>query len=325
MELLPDFKLLRPRSVDEAVQAWSDHAGARFLSGGTDLIPNMRRGLVDSPLLIDLSDVSELRALEAAHSGLVIGASATLAEVADDPAVARDFAAVAQAAGSVAGPIQRMMGTVGGNLCLDTRCYFYNQSEWWRRSNDYCLKYRGEICHVVPTSKRCYAAYSGDLAPALLIYDTEVELAGPDGRRRLPISELFTGDGTRYLNLSDGELVAAVHLPAPRPGFRTAYEKLRVRGSIDFPLAGVAVGLEHRNGALGELRMALTGTNSRPLVLEGTADLLGRDLDNGMLGDLEKLVQKQISPVRTALTQPQYRRRAIAALARRLVRQLATS
>ena len=325
MELLPDFRLLRPSGVDEAVRAWRGHAGARYLSGGTDLIPNMRRGLVDAPLLIDLSGVAELRGIEAADGGLVIGAAVTLAELAEHEAVARHYAAAAEAAGTVAGPTQRMMGTVGGNLCLDTRCYFYNQSEWWRSSNDYCLKYRGEICHVVPTSKRCYAAYSGDLAPALLIFEAEVELVGPKGRRRLPLEALFTGDGTDYLALGEGELVAAVHLPAPRKGLRTAYEKIRVRGAVDFPLAGVAVGLEPWNGGLSTLRVALSGTNSSPLLLSGTDDLVGGKLDDGVFAGLEKLIQKQTSPVRTSLTQPQYRRRAIAAVACRVVRRLAAT
>ncbi len=325
MELLPEFRLARPSSVDEALDFRRGHSAARYLSGGTDLIPNMRRGLVDAPLLIDLSGVAELGTIEATDGGLAIGSAVTLAELARHAVVARDYQALAQAAGSVAGPTQREMGTVGGNLCLDTRCYFYNQSEWWRRGNDYCLKYRGEICHVVPTSKRCYAAYSGDLAPALLIFDTEVDLAGPEGRRRLPLEQLFTGDGADYLALDEGELVATVRVDAPRTDFYTAYGKLRVRGSVDFPLAGVAVGIARRNGALSALRVALTGTNPGPLLLAGTDDLLGRAVDESVVVGLEKLIQQQTSPVRTSLTQPQYRRRAIAAVACRLLRQLAAT
>ncbi|MEE8545416.1 MAG: FAD binding domain-containing protein, partial [Alphaproteobacteria bacterium] len=215
MELLPDFDLVRPPSVDEALVAWREAPEARYFSGGTDLLPNMRRGFVETPRLIDLSSVEELRTIEAGEEGLTIGAAVTLDEVAAHPALARDFGAVAQAAASVAGPTQRLMGTVGGNLCLDTRCYFYNQSEWWRRSIDYCLKYRGEICHVVPSSKRCYAAYSGDLAPALLVLGAELEVAGPEGRRRFPLDDLFVDDGMEYLTLRKGELVVAVRVPAP--------------------------------------------------------------------------------------------------------------
>ncbi len=322
MELLPDFDLVRPATVEAAVEAWRGHAAARYLSGGTDLIPNMRRGLVDSGRLVDLSAVDELRRLGADDSGLHLGAAVTLAEVAEEPAVASAWRALAEAAGTVAGPTQRMMGTVGGNLCLDTRCYFYNQSQWWRQSNDFCLKYEGEICHVVPSSKRCYAAYSGDLAPALLVLGAEVEVAGPEGRRRMPVAELFRDDGADYLTLAEGELVAAVHVPPSAPGLASSYEKIRVRGSIDFPLAGVAAAVARQGETVGDLRVALTGTNPLPLLLTGTQDLVGGELDEAALTRLEKLVQKRISPVRTSLTHPQYRRRAISGVARRLVERL---
>ena len=322
MELLPDFDLVRPPSVDEALAAWREAPEARYFSGGTDLLPNMRRGFVETPRLIDLSGVDELKTIEAGEEGLTIGAAVTLDEVAAHPALTGAYSALAQAAGSVAGPTQRLMGTVGGNLCLDTRCYFYNQSEWWRRSIDYCLKYRGEICHVVPSSKRCYAAYSGDLAPALLVLGAELEVAGPEGRRRFPLDDLFVDDGMEYLTLRKGELVVAVRVPAPPPGLRSGYEKLRVRGSIDFPLAGVAIALRPENGVLAELRVALTGVGSRPLLLAGTEALVGPELDDEALAGLEKLIHKQSSPVRTALIQPQYRRRAIAGIAARLLREL---
>ncbi len=325
MELLPDFDLVRPPSVEQALAAWRERPEARYFSGGTDLLPNMRRGFVETPRLIDLSGVDELRALEAGDAGLTIGAAVTLDELATHPALARHYGALTQAAASVAGPTHRAMGTVGGNLCLDTRCYFYNQSEWWRRANDYCLKYRGEICHVVPSSKRCYAAYSGDLAPALLVLGAELEVAGPEGRRRLPLDDLFVDDGIEYLTLREGELVVALRLPAPPSGLRSGYQKLRVRGSIDFPLAGVAIALRPKNGVLADLQVALTGVGSRPVLVSGSEALVGPELDDEALAGLEKLIQKASSPVRTALIQPQYRRRAIAGIAARLLRELAAA
>ena len=323
MELLPDFDLVRPPSVEEALAAWREAPEARYFSGGTDLLPNMRRGFVETPRLSALAGVDVVRALGAGDAGLTIGAAVTLDELATHPALARHYGALTQAAASVAGPTHRAMGTVGGNLCLDTRCFFYNQSEWWRRANDYCLKYRGEICHVVPSSKRCYAAYSGDLAPALLVLGAELEVAGPEGRRRFPLDDLFIDDGIEYLTLREGELVVAVRLPAPPSGLHSGYQKLRVRGSIDFPLAGVAVALRPENGVLADLRVALTGVGSRPLLLAGTEALVGPELDDEALAGLEKLIQKASSPVRTALIQPQYRRRAIAGIAARLLRELA--
>jgi 4-hydroxybenzoyl-CoA reductase subunit beta len=310
MGLLPDFQLLRPGSVDEAVALRASNPGARILAGGTDLLPNMRRGLVETETVIDLGGCDELRTLDGGH----IGAMVTLETLA---AGCEGYPALAQAAGAVAGPTHRGTATVGGNLCLDTRCMFYNQSEWWRKSNDYCLKYGGETCHVVPTSKRCYAVYSGDLAAALTLYAAEVEIAGSDGRRRVPLDELLQDDGMDHLGLADTELVAAVHLPPQPPGFRSAYREIRVRGAIDFSLAGVAVGLVVEGDTVTSLSAGLTGTNSAPIVVE----IPPADTETAATA-LEKAVQKAVSPVRTTLIQPQYRRRAVAALAAQMVRDL---
>ena len=165
---------------------------------------------------------------------------------------------------AIAGPGHRVMATVGGNLCLDTRCIYYNQSEWWRSANAYCLKNRGDTCHVAPQGQRCHAAFTGDLAPALLVLGAEIDIAGQQGRRRIPLSELYVEDGKAHLALADGELIVAVHLPADPPP--SAYEKVRMRAAIDFPLAGVAVALAASGANVGSLRIALTGTNSRPFL-----------------------------------------------------------
>jgi|TARA_B100000315_G_scaffold230611_1_gene241202 4-hydroxybenzoyl-CoA reductase subunit beta len=323
MDVLPEFRLHRPTTVAEALAARGQGAEARYIAGGTDLLANVRRGLTPASALIDLSAIAELRQIERDAAGLHIGAGVTLAEIAEDAAIAADYPALSQAAASVAAPAHREAGTIGGNLCLDTRCYFYNQSDWWRQSNDFCLKYRGEICHVVPTSKRCYAAYSGDTAPALMALGAEIDVAGPDGGRRLDLADLFNDDGIDYLTLAPGELVSAIHLPPA--GGRSGYEKLRIRRSIDFPLAGVAVWLEMDGDKVAALRIALTGTNARPLVVEGTDVAIGQALDDDSVAALGKLVQKQISPVHTTTTQPQYRRRAVTALSGRLLRRLAAT
>jgi 4-hydroxybenzoyl-CoA reductase subunit beta len=213
-----------------------------------------------------------------------------------------------------------VLGTVGGNLCLDTRCIYYNQSEWWRHANGFCLKHRGDVCHVAPQGQRCHAAFTGDLAPALLALGAEVEIAGAQGRRRVPLGHLYVEDGRAHLALADGELVVAVRLaPDPPP---SAYAKVRVRGAIDYPLAGVAVALAASAGAVRALRIALTGTNSRPFMLAGTDAFIGRALDEKALLDLERLVQKQVQPMRTTVASAQYRRLAAAGLARRLAANL---
>jgi 4-hydroxybenzoyl-CoA reductase subunit beta len=317
---VPDFRLAHPLSVEEAVAARHSSWASRFIAGGTDLVANMRRGLDRPSLLIDLSRIDELAGIALSERGLRIGATATVAALARHPEVARRYRALSQAAGSIAGPGHRALATVGGNLCLDTRCIFYNQSEWWRRANGYCLKRGGDTCHVAPQGRRCHAAFAGDLAAALLALAANVEIAGPSGRRRIPLGALYVEDGRAHLALAPDELVVAVHVPHDPPP--SAYAKARVRGAIDYPLAGVAVALGMADAKVGELRIGLTGTNSRPFLLAGTDALAGRPADARLLADIDRLVQKQVQPMRTTVASAHYRRLAAAALACRLVAQL---
>ena len=331
MEALPEFDLVRPATVDEAIAARAAHPGSRLLGGGTDLVVNIRRGIEAPPMLIDLNGVSELRAIVADAQGLAIGGSVTLAELAEHPDMIAHYPVVAQAAGSIAGPTHRQMGTVGGNLCLDTRCIYYNQSEWWRSANQHCLKTTGEICHVAPKSHGvCFATFSGDLAPALLVLGAEIELAGPAGRRTLPLNDLYigharhdaaTGDGKNFLALAPDELVTAVRA-RPAPGLRSGYDKIRIRKSIEYPVAGVAVALRRAGDTLAELRVAITGTNPRPVLLHGTAALCGGALDERVFAGLDELVRDQIMSMKTTFTPGHYRRRVAGVLARRLVQRL---
>ena len=319
-ELAP-FQVARPRDVEAAIALCSENAQSRYIAGGTDLMVNIRRGIRRPELLIDLSGVDVLNEFEITAAGARIGAGVTLARLAADPGVRERYRAAAEAAETIAGPGHRTMATVGGNLCLDTRCIYYNQSEWWRHANHYCLKHRGDTCHVAPQGKRCHAAFSGDLAPALMVLGAEIEIAGAAGHRRIPLTDLYTENGRAHLRLSLGELILRVQLPAAPPP--SAYAKVRLRGSIDFPLAGVAVSLAMAGHAVSEFRVGLTGTNSRPFLLEGTESFLGRPLDDEALARLDKLVQKQVQPMRTTLASANYRRLAAAALARRLAARLA--
>lgn len=319
-ELVP-FQVARPRDIEAAIALRSENAQSRYIAGGTDLMVNIRRGIRQPDLLIDLSGVDVLNEFEITGAGARIGAGVTLARLAADPGVRERYRAMAEAAEAIAGPSHRTMATVGGNLCLDTRCIYYNQSEWWRHANHYCLKNRGDTCHVAPQGKRCHAAFSGDLAPALMVLGAEIEILGPAGRRRIPLSDLYVEDGRAHLKLAPGELVICVRLPAAPPP--SAYAKVRLRGSIDFPLAGVAVSLAMAGDAVSEFHVGLTGTNSRPFLLEGTESFLGHPLDEEALARLDKLVQKQVQPMRTTLASANYRRLAAAALARRLAARLA--
>lgn len=319
---LADFHLAQPGTVEEAVAACRKHPGSRYVAGGTDLLVNMRRGITSPDLLVDLTGIDELTAIATDAQGMTIGAGVTIAALARNSIVVGKYRALAQAAAAIAGPGHRIMGTVGGNLCLDTRCVYYNQSEWWRSANAYCLKNRGDTCHVAPQGQRCHAAYSGDLAPALLVLGAEIDIAGVKGQRRIPLSELYVEDGKAHLTLAEGELIVAIRLPAKAPA--SAYEKVRTRGAIDFPLAGVAVALSVKGKTIGSLRIALTGTNSRPFLLTGTDAFVGQSVDDKLLQAIDRAVQKQVQPMRTTLASANYRRLAAAALARRLTAQLFT-
>ena len=320
---LADFRIIHPTTVKDAIAARRQKPPSRFIAGGTDLIVNIRRGIIRPELLIDLSGIDELSEIRADGDGVTIGAGVTIATLASDPIIVGRYRAVAQAAEGIAGPGHRVMGTVGGNLCLDTRCIYYNQSEWWRSANSYCLKNRGDTCHVAPQGNRCHATFSGDLAPALLVFGAVIDIAGPQSQRRIPLSELYVEDGRAHLALAEDELVVSVRVPANPPA--SLYEKVRARGAIDFPLAGVAVALAKSADTIGSLRIALTGTNSRPFLLTDTENFVGRFLDDKLLQEIDRLVQKQVQPMRTTLVSANYRRVAAAAVARRLVSKLSSS
>jgi len=323
MSGLPEFSLARPATLAEASALLA--GGARAIAGGTDLLPNLRRGIERPQCLVDLGCLAGLDAIEEHDGALVLGAGVTLARLADDARVSCHLAALDEAARAVAGPGHRTAATLGGNLCQDTRCVYYNQSEWWRGSNGWCLKRGGDTCHVAPQGKRCHAAFSGDLAPALLAAGAEVEVATTGGVRRMPLADLYRDDGAAHLTLAPGEFIARVRLAARAPDQRSAYRKARARGSMDFPLAGVAVVLSLREGMLAKLGVGLSGTNSNPFRLAGTEAFIGQRVDEPLLTALGKLVQRQVSPMRSTVTQSNYRRLVASVLTQRLVRDLAAA
>jgi 4-hydroxybenzoyl-CoA reductase subunit beta len=316
------FVLRSPKSASEVVALLAVNPLSRVIAGGTDLMPNLRRGIGAPDMLLDLSGIEELKQLRRDGQAWLIGAGVTLQSLASDSQILAELPVLAQAAAAVAGPSHRGVATLGGNLCLDTRCVFYNQSEWWRQSNNYCLKYRGDVCHVAPQGARCHAAWSGDLAPALIALDASIELLGSGGPRSLPLADFYQDDGAKPLQLLPGELVTGVRIPAQAQGMRCAYRKARVRAAVDFPLAGVAMRLLMSEGVLTELRVALTGTNSQPILIEGSDALCNKAVAADSLAALGKLVQKQVSPMRSTVTASNYRRQVASVLAQRLLGEL---
>jgi 4-hydroxybenzoyl-CoA reductase subunit beta len=317
MNLMPDFRYHRPTTLEEAVRLKAGASGARFVAGGTDLLINLRRGLGTPSDLIDVTAVSDLGAIHREGDSLWVGAAVTLADLACHPDILAAYPAVAEAALAVAGPSHRAAATLGGNLCQDTRCVFYNQSEWWREGNGWCLKYQGDKCHVVVKSDRCYATYHGDIAPALMVLDAEAVLAGPDSARRIKLAELYNESGAEHLTLAAGEMLAAVVLPPPGE-WRAAYAKARVRDAIDFPMAGVAAALRRDGDVIGGLRMAITGTNSAPLMID-TGELVGRAWSDDAAATLALALRKKANVLRTTMAGVKARRRAMQGMARRLM------
>ena len=331
---LPQFKLLRPRTVTEAVDFLSRHAASvgespvpppavsiRIIAGGTDLIPSMRQKLFEPEYVLDLRGIAEMRGIKPQPGGSVeIGALTTLSAVEKSQFLRQHYPVLTEAAATVASPVLRNMGTIGGNICLDTRCLWYNQSRTWRKGCGFCIKKDGDLCHVAPGGTKCWAAFSGDTPPALLCLKAEIEIAGASGVRRIPLSDFYTGLGDDYRKLQPNELVTRVFLPAASADYRGVYRKLRVRGSIDYPLAGVAVVMKRSNGHVADARVGMTAVNPAPLLVKGASEILvGKAVDDALAEAVGDLAARTAKPLTTSALTPEYRREMIRVFAKRAV------
>jgi 4-hydroxybenzoyl-CoA reductase subunit beta len=321
---LPDFKLLRPRSLDEAVEylaKYSTPGSLRIIAGGTDLTPSMRQKLFEPQYVLDLRHIPELKGIrEQQGSGMEIGALTSLAAIEYSEVLRRRYPVLVEAASTVASPVIRNMGTIGGNICLDTRCLWYNQSLTWRKGCGFCIKKDGDLCHVAPGGTECWAAFSGDTPPALLCLNAEVEIVGPAGTRRLPLREFYTGLGDSYRVLQPNELLTRVFLPEATADYRGVYQKLRIRGSIDYPLAGVAVAMKRSNGHVADARVAITAVNPAPLLVKGASEALnGKVVDEAVAEAVGALAARTAKPLTTSALTPEYRREMIRVFTKRAV------
>ena len=319
---LPQFRLLRPRAVDEAVAWLTKYAGnLRVLAGGTDLIPSMRQKLFEPEYVLDLRAISELSGIRPRAGGAAeIGALTTLSAIEKSSYLRLHFPVLTEAAATVASPVLRNMGTVGGNICLDTRCLWYNQSLTWRKGCGFCIKKDGNLCHVAPGGTKCWAAFSGDTPPALLCLNAEIEIAGANGTRRMALREFYTGDGEKYRRLLASELVTRVFLPAESADYRGIYRKLRVRGSIDYPLAGVAVVMKRSNGHVTDARIAMTAVNPAPVLVERAGEMLmGKAVDEALAEAAGDVAARTAKPLTTSALTPEYRREMIRIFTKRAI------
>jgi len=283
---LPSFTYRQPRTLAEAVSMKAD-AGpdGMYVAGGTDLYPNMKRRHQEPRTVISLMAIPDLARCEMQDAGCVVGSCMTLTDLSASPPVRQSAPAVAHAAELVSTPLLRNMGTLGGNLCLDTRCNYYNQSYEWRKAIDFCMKKDGHICWVAPSSPRCWAVSSSDVAPVMVALGADYVLVGPGGERVVPAARFYHNDGINYLTKQPDEVLVAVRLPAP-DGWDAVYHKLRRRGSFDFPVLGVAAWTKWEQGAgsgerVVEARIVLGGVASWPQeVPEAGAALAGTDLSD---------------------------------------------
>jgi len=324
---LPTFQLLRPKTIDDAVALMAKHdAEVKVVAGGTDLLPSMKQKLFTPAFVLDLRGVAELRGIRRSVGGVEIGALTTLTEVEHSAVISRDYRVLHEAVKTVASPVLRNMGTLGGNLCLDTRCLWYNQSLSWRTSCGFCLKKDGNLCHVAPGGKFCWAAFSGDTAPALLCLSAEMEIVGPNSLRRTPLSEFYVNDGIVRLHLAKNEIVTRIHLPQSSAGWRGSYQKLRVRGSIDYPLAGVAVALQMNSGRVEDARVAITAVNPAPHLLKDVdAHLIGVAPTEEIAERIGEMAARTAKPLTTSVLTPEYRREMVRVFAKRAVMQAASN
>src|SRR5689334_18167065 len=279
---LPAFKFLRPRTLRQAVDYLARFGDdLMILAGGTDLLPSMKQRLFTPAYLMDIRGIEEINGIHVRPgAGMEIGALTPLSCIEDSEFIRRNYRVLQEAAMTVASPILRNMGTIGGNICLDTRCVWYNQSLQWRRSCGFCIKKDGDLCHVAPGGKRCWAAFSGDTPPALLCMGAELEIVGPVGVRRMALKDFYTNIGDARMRLEPHEMITRVFLPESTAGWKGTYQKLRIRGSIDYPLAGVAVALKQNGGPVMNARVAITAVNPAPMLVPGSEHaLIGKKVE----------------------------------------------
>ncbi|MBI3635021.1 MAG: FAD binding domain-containing protein [Candidatus Rokubacteria bacterium] len=322
---LPPFTYHAPRAIDDAVRLVREHgAGAMLVAGGTDLYPNMKRRQFEPKTLIGLRGIRDLDGVRGStRDGLVLGATTTLTAVANHADVARHYAAVATAAGLVSSPQLRNAGTIGGNVCVDTRCNYYNQTYQWRKAIGFCMKKDGDICLVAPGSPRCWAVSSSDTAPALWAIGARVRLIGATGERTIPLEALYRDDGIQYLAKAPDEIVAEILLP-PADGWTSAYLKLRRRGSFDFPVLGVAVALKLDGTRVAGARIVLGAVASLPREAKPAAQaLIGERLTPELITRTADLAAGPSKPLDNTDFAHFYRKKMTRVFVARALRRLA--
>lgn len=298
MMRLPRFRYYAPRSVREAVKIRAD-AGpeSAYVAGGTDLYPNMKRRQQTPKTVIGLSRISSLARMRFSDDGVSIGSAVTLSRVENDRRILRDYPGLSHAVAEISTPPLRNMGTLGGNLLLDTRCNYYDQNYEWRQAIRFCLKKDGDVCWVAPASRKCLAVQSADSVPILIALSARAVFVSPEGEREVAVEELYRNDGIAYLTKRPEELLTEIRVAKP-DGWRGCYRKLRRRGSFDFPVLSVGAAVRREGKTVSDARLVLGGVASAPIRLTAAEDTLrGRPLEGEAIADAARAASALSRPM----------------------------
>lgn len=323
---LHPYEYHRPGTVEEAIALLAEHAGGVMpIAGGTDLVPNMKHKLFTPGHLVSLRGIEEMQGVSEDADSFTIGAATSLDTVARNPRVLEALPSLVRACSLVSGPQLRRMGTIGGNVCLDTRCTYYNQTLFWRRALGYCLKKDGTACHVVKGGTRCVAAHSADAATALLPLEAELRIVGPGGERTVSIDRFFTSDGVWNRRMEPNELLVSIRVPRPGYGTRHSFQKLRARDSIDFPMLNLAVRVDFsENQRVADLQMAASAMGSYPRKLGKVGSIAeGNTLTDVVVEEVAQEAFRQCHPLENIAVDSEWRRAMVPVLVRRALSEIA--
>lgn len=323
---LPKFQYREPGGLDEALNLLAEHQGrCKVIAGGTDLLVALKQRRHLPKYLISLDKLAPLKGIREIDGVFTIGALTTMAELIAAPLIQDRLPGLAQAAREVGSPLHRSLATIGGNLCLDTRCRFYNQSSFWRSARPTCCKMGGKVCHVTNKQNACFATYAGDMAPLLIALRASVKLASSRGERVLPLDRFYTDNGRHPNQAQDTEILTEIQMPAPAGGVTGTYKKYRERAAIDFPVVGVAVALQmdQPTGTCRDLKIVITGAGSRPVEASLAAQkLLGQELRSELIAEAATTAAKEIRPVKTSHITPRFKRQITSLLVEETIKEL---
>lgn len=310
---LSHFEYVEPKSLEEAARFIQEKGPECLLiGGGTDILPSMKQRIFNPPFIMTLDAIPDLKDITIRDDGsATIGSSVKLRTLEQHPDIKKRFPIVAQAANAVGSPQLREMGTLGGNLCLDTRCYFYNQSDTWRKCRPTCIKMGGDVCNAIGAGKKCFAVFSGDMAPALIALNARIVLHSARGEREIPLDEFYSGDGAKPIVKQPDEIMVRIEIPSQPKGTVGTYSKYRIRKSIDYPLAGVAMMLAINNSdkICRDVRVVISAVGARPVAVDEVATVLKeKKLDDSLIQEASELAFKTAKPIANTAGTPSHRK-----------------